>query len=113
MDCTNRYKNSEGNFAFTIKLPKDREIINTSLAITKDYNGTVLYSTSLEGFRSKMVFKYSDETSNYYDLTLSKYVDAGVGIKLYHYYYDQDLCYMATDTVNGSITEGRGYWLSA
>lgn len=113
VDCIHRYKGNDGYFYFVIKLPKDSRIINTSLAITKNSDGDELYSMSLVGFESSMTYEYSDETSNYYTLKLSKKVEEGIGIKLYHYTYGSDICYMATDTANGSTTEGRGYWLSA
>lgn len=113
IDCVHRYKNSDGTFTFTIKLPKGRDLIYTSLAITRSYDGDVVYSTTILSNSKKMTYLYSDETSDYYDLKLSKYSDAGVGIKLYHNYFDQNICYMATDTSNGSNIEGSGYWLSA
>ena len=113
IDCVNRYKDNDGTFVFTIKLPKGRDIIYTSLAITRSSDGDVVYSTTILGQQKNMTYLYSDDTSDYYNLRLSKYSDAGVGIKLYHNYFDQNICYMATDTSNYSNVEGRGYWLSA
>lgn len=113
VDCVHRFKNNDGTFTFTIKLPKGRDLIYTSLGITKNPDGDLIYSTTILGSSSAMTYLYSDDTSDYYNLVLSKYTDEGVGIKLYHYYYDQNTFYMATDTSNGSHTEGRGYWLSA
>lgn len=113
VDCVHRYKNNDGTFTFTIKLPKGRDLIYTSLGLTKNYQGDIIYSTTILSHQSNMTYLYSDETSDYYNLKLSKIFDEGIGIKLYHYYYDQDTNYMATDTANGSTTEGPGYWLSA
>ena len=41
VDCVHRYKNNDGTFTFTIKLPKGRNLIYTSLAITKNSDGDV------------------------------------------------------------------------
>lgn len=117
IDCTNRYKMEDGKYNFTIKLPEGTDIYNVGLEITRDCEGTNLFSDSLFYFSIPGVFGTSltlKETyggSDYYELILHKFVDAGVGIKLFTSY--NGINYMATDAPNGSTTEGRGYWLSA
>lgn len=118
VDCTNRYKTYEGKFEFTIKIPKGSELSDTDIAITKNSDGDILFVKSLDYFESNITYSYSDDTSDYYNLLIDKYADAGVGIKLYCYYYynSTGICYTATDTANGTVTiinEGRGYWQSA
>ncbi|MDE7390024.1 MAG: hypothetical protein K2M82_03690 [Lachnospiraceae bacterium] len=111
IDCTNRYKNNYGICYFTIKLPKNVPLIYCYLSFTRDYKGndTTPKSTVLSNYKY-MTYLYSDETSDYYELVSSKMGDEGVGIKLYCEYNGG--YYMATDTSNGSTTEGSGYWLS-
>lgn len=117
IDCTNRYRMDDGKFNFTIKLPEGTDIYAVGLEFTRDCDGTNLFSDSLFYFSVPGVFGTSltlKETyggSDYYELILRKFVDAGVGIKLFTSY--NGINYMATDAPNGSTTEGRGYWLSA
>ncbi len=118
VDCTNRYKTDDGKFNFTIKIPKDSKLSDTDIAITENYNGDILFRTSLEKFSSNLAYSYSDNTSDYYILLIDKYVDAGVGIKLFCYYYynNSGIIHTATNEANGTATEGgtgRGYWLDA
>lgn len=117
IDCTNRYKMNDGNYSFTIKLPAGTDLNNVSLEITRDYNGTNLFSDKLFYFSVPGVFgtsvtlKESYGGSDYYEFITHKFVDAGVGIRLYMNYNGTN--YMATDNSNGSTEKGRGYWLSA
>lgn len=117
IDCTNRYKMGDDKYNFTIKLPAGTDIYDVQLEITRDYNGTNLFSDKLFYFSVPGVFgtsltlKESYGGSDYYELILRKFVDAGVGIKLFVNH--NGVNYMATDAPNGSTTEGRGYWLSA
>lgn len=117
IDCTNRYKMNDGNYNFTIKLPAGTDLNDVTLEITRDYNGTNLFSDKLfyfsvpEVFGTSVTFKESYDGSDYYEFITHSFVDAGVGIKLYMRY--DGISYMATDNANGSTTEGKGYWLSA
>ncbi len=116
IDCTNRYKMNDGRFNFTIKLPAGTDVSNVTLEITRDHNGTNLLYESLFYFQAgiwntSLTLKESYGGSDYYELITNKFVDAGIGIKLFMRY--NGVSYMATDNANGSTTEGRGYWLSA
>lgn len=117
IDCTNRYKINDNKFSFTIKLPAGTDINDVRLAITRDSEGTTLFADKLFYFSVYGVFgttltlKESYGGSDYYELITPKFVNAGIGIKLFMSY--EGVSYMATDTSNGSTVEGRGYWLSA
>lgn len=117
IDCTNRYKMNDGNYSFTIKLPAGTSLNDVTLEITRDYNGSNLFSDNLfyfsvEGvFGTSVTFKESYDGSDYYEFVTHNFVEAGVGIRLYMNY--NGVRYMATDNANGSTVVGRGYWLSA
>lgn len=111
VDCTNRYKDNDGTFYFTIKLPNDLRIGQTSLMLTSDYNGTEMYTKSLICYEKNLTYSYSDEKSDYYILKFDNVSGDGLGIKLFSYCND-GVCYTASDTANGSTVLGRGYWLS-
>lgn len=116
IDCTNRYKMDNGKFNFTVKLPAGTDTYDVQVDVTSDYTGTSLFYTKLLYFiggtwDSSLTLKYSYDGSDYYELILPKFSNAGVGIKLYYRY--NGTLYRATDITNGSPTEGPGYWLSA
>lgn len=117
IDCTNRYKMNDGNYNFTIKLPAGTDLNDVTLEITRDDKGTNLFSDNLFYFSvpgvfgTNVTFKESYDGSDYYEFVTHKFVNAGIGIKLYMRY--NDVNYMSTDNANGSTTQGRGYWLSA
>ncbi len=116
IDCTNRYKMDDYYYNFTIKLPKGTDLYDVQIEITKDYNGTRqfydhLFYFSVPGiYGSTLTLKESYGGSDYYELITHSFSgDGGVGIKLFMHY--NGISYMATDTANGSTTEGHGYWL--
>lgn len=116
IDCTNRYKMNDGRFNFTIKLPAGTNTYNVTLEVTRNDKGENLFSDRLMYFTGgtwntslKLINSY--DGSDYYELITDKFVNAGIGIKLYMNY--NGVSYMATDNANGSTVEGRGYWLSA
>lgn len=117
IDCTNRYKMDNGKFNFTIKVPHNTNLNDVTLEVTRDYNGTFLFSDRLfyfsvpEVWGTTLTLSYTYDGSDYYELITDKFVDAGIGIKLFMTY--NGTRYMATDTANDSTTEGRGYWLGA
>lgn len=116
IDCTNRYKMNDGKFNFTIKLPAGTDLSDVTLEITMNDKGDRLFYDnfmyfSVPGtFGTTVTFKESYDGSDYYEFITHNFVNAGVGIKLFMQY--NGVRYMATDTSNGSYTEGRGYWLS-
>ena len=116
VDCVNRYKMDNGRFNFTIKLPEGTNTYDVMVKVTRDCEGTSLFSDKLFywsvgvwSYDLKLIYTY--DGSDYYEMITNKFVDAGIGIKLYVAY--NDVSYMATDAPNGSTKEGRGYWLSA
>ena len=109
VDCTNRYRNGANEYHFTVKVPTGTSIHAVSIELTKDYNGTVDYSTSLAVFN--VVDRYTDGNSDYYEFTITSNTKTGKGIRIYVSY--NGVWYRASDTANGDPNLGRGYWLSA
>lgn len=117
IDCTNRYKMEENKFNFTIKLPAGTELSSVTMEITRDCEGSrqfydnLMYFSNPSVFGTTLTLKESYGGSDYYEFITHAFSADGVGIKLYMTY--NGVRYMATDTANGSTTEGRGYWLDA
>ncbi len=115
LDCVNRYKMDDGRFNFTIKLPEGTNTYDVTLEITRDYKGTNLFSDRLMSWSavwdSSLTLLYTYDGSDYYELITNKFVNDGIGIKLFYRY--NGTLYRATDITNGSPVEGPGYWLSA
>ena len=111
IDCTNRYKEGNSEFHFTIKIPKELSLSDVTIAITKNSSGDILFEEPLSYFSSQITYSYSDGNSNYYEFVTGKYSDAGVGIKLFCEYNGN--YYMATDNGFGQTAQGHGYWLAA
>lgn len=116
IDCTNRYKMNDGKFNFTIKVPAGTNLYNVQIEITRDYKGTRLFYDHLLYFTggvwdTSLTLIESYDGSDYYELITNKFSNDGIGIKLFLPL--NGITYMATDTANGSTTEGPGYWLSA
>lgn len=117
IDCTNRYRDGENLFRFTIKTPRDTDLQDVIIEITRDYRGTVLFCTNLKYFgesepqQTSLVFERTDGVSDYYECVTKSYDKAGIGIRLYLTTENGD--FMATDISNKSTVKGNGYWLSA
>ena len=117
IDCTNRYRDGENLFRFTIKTPRDTDLHDVIIEITRDYRGTVLFCTNLKYFgesepqQTSLVFERADGVSDYYECVTKSYDKAGIGIRLYLTTENGD--FMATDISNKSTVKGNGYWLSA
>ena len=115
IDCTNRYKDNNGLFHFTLKVPKGSYLSSINIHLTLDSEGGSWYCYTLAELSSKITYSYSDDKSDYYELVTSTYSSQGTGVKLYCYYTGSDYpsgYYMATDNGYNLTTEGRGYWLS-
>lgn len=115
LDCTNRYKDNNGLFHFTLKVPKGSSLSSINIHLTLDNAGGSWYCYTLSDLSSKITYLRSDDKSDYYELVTSSYGSDGTGVKLYCYYSGSnysDGYYMATDNGYGQTTEGRGYWLS-
>lgn len=116
IDCTNRYKMDNGKYHFTIKVPSGTNLYDVQIEITRDYKGSRLFYDHLSYFsggtwNTSLTLKESYGGSEYYELITDKFSNDGIGIKLF--LRINGVTYMATDTANGSTTEGSGYWLSA
>lgn len=117
IDCTNRYRDGENIFHFTLKLPRDTDLLDVIIEITRDYSGTPLFCTNLKYFgesepqQTKIVFERADGISDYYECVTKSYDKSGIGVRLYLTTSKGD--FMATDISNKSTVKGNGYWLSA
>lgn len=118
IDCTNRYTGDWPGYVygyiFTIKIPKGQ--LNKVMLAETDIFGGAYTKVNLADVRSNdLKYLYSDSQSDYYNYVSGyypgsgKYKCYGVGVKLY---YDKGNVHkMATDTSNGSVVEGKGYYL--
>ena len=117
IDCTNRYRDGESVFHFTVKIPRDTDLRDVIVEITRDYSGTPLFCTNLKYFgesepqQTKIEFERTDGISDYYECVTKSYDKAGIGVRLYLTTANGD--FMATDISNKSTAKGNGYWLSA
>ncbi len=112
IDCPNRYIMNDGNFNFTIKVPKNINLGDVIIGFTADYNGVQMYGNTLDFYYGKsLTYQRSDDTSDYYEFITGKRNGNGAGINLYCEYNGG--YYMATNNANGSTVRGRGYWLEA
>lgn len=117
IDCTNRYRDCENIFHFTLKIPHETDLRDVIVEITRDYSGTTLFCTNLKYFgesepkQTKIVFERTDGISDYYECITGSYDKVGIGIRLYITTTKGD--FMATDISNKSTAKGNGYWLSA
>lgn len=117
IDCTNRYRDGENIFHFTIKIPHETDLRDVIIEVTRDYSGTPLFCTNLKYFgesepqQTSVAFERTDGVSDYYECVTKSYDKAGTGVRLYLTTEKGD--FMATDISNKSTAKGNGYWLSA
>ena len=118
VDCANYYIDG-ANYRFLVKIPKGTPL--SAITVKNVYTGETQKlsemntSTELGEHFTGITYMYTDSTSDCY--TLSYYIWPGCpkymwyeyGIKLYYDYNSEH--YMATNTANGSTTEGPGYIL--
>ncbi len=119
VDCTHYYKEN-GNYYFQIKYPKG-DLTKVDLALLNNSNGYAGGSVSFKHGVSgifELRDAYSDDTYDYkwFVVKCSEYPNSmysswnGFGIKIF--YFNGENSKMATNTANGSSTQGNGYWLS-
>lgn len=111
IDCTNRYKMDDGNFNFTIKVPRNIDLSKVIIGFTASSDGVQMYGNTLDNYYGgALTYQRSDDTSDYYEFITGKRNGDGAGINLYCEYNGG--YYMATNTSNYSTVRGRGYWIS-
>lgn len=118
VDCANYYVDG-ANYRFLIKIPIGTPL--SAITVKNVYTSETQNlsemntSTELEEHFTGITYMYTDSTSDCYMLSYyiypgcPKYMWYEYGIKLF-YNYD-GAHYMATNTSNGSTTEGPGYIL--
>lgn len=112
IDCPNRYIMNDGNFNFTIKVPKGIDLSKVIIGFTANYDGVQMYGNTLDAYYGKsLTYQRSDDQSDYYEFITGKRNGNGAGINLYCEYNGG--YYMATNNANGLTVRGRGYWLEA
>lgn len=110
IDCTNRYKMYDGNFNFTIKVPKGINLNKVIIGFTANCDGVQMYGNTMDAYYGKsLTYQRSDNTSDYYEFITGRRGVNGTGINLYCEYNGG--YYMATNNSNYSTVRGRGYWL--
>ena len=117
IDCSNRYVDNMYYYKFLIKVPNGTSL--DCVTIRDIYGGYInLGEMNLgEAHGSSLLeFEYSNQDGDFYMFTfylvsgLRPYYWEQYGIKLY--YDNGNQHYMATNTANGSTTEGPGYILN-
>lgn len=112
IDCPNRYIMNDGNFNFTIKVPRNINLSDVIIGFTANSEGVQMYGNTLDFYYGKaLTYLRSDDQSDYYEFITGKRNGNGAGINLYCEYNGG--YYMATNNGNGLTVRGRGYWLEA
>lgn len=115
VDCANRYVDGSC-YKILIKISNEYNLSNiwVDLYDADGYVDRIDLDKVSEKPYASLVFEYNHSDCNYYTLTIdtsNPSIPSGLihklGVKIYCSYN-----YKATDTYNGNILEGPGYWLS-